>query len=450
MGFKRFSLFIVLRTILAMLTLIVLTYLVSNPGYHAATILAVAVLTFQLIELVRFVSKTNAELIRFFEAARHADYSQRFDLSNLGAGFDELGQAFGEILARLQTARTQHEETLRHLKAVVEHVPVPLLSVKSNEQITLWNNSARRLFGTTPVINIQDLAVFNEHFPSQLLAMSAGERSLINITIDEMQHQLSIATTELIIDQQKEILISLQDIQSELDTAQLEAWQELVRVLTHEIMNSITPVASLAKTAADLVDDLSHQNQLPKELEEELTDISDAVKTVARRSDGLMSFVTSYRQLTRLPEPNKQNIDINELFTQVQAIACQHWAEQGIELSTQVNPSSLKVSVDQGMVEQVLINLLLNAEHAVQHAKSPKIALTAQLNARGRVTIDIIDNGSGIETELQEKIFVPFFTTKREGSGVGLALTRQVMLVHGGYVSLTSEQNQGSKFTLTF
>ncbi|MFD2166070.1 sensor histidine kinase [Thalassotalea euphylliae] len=450
MGFKRFSLLIIGRTIFAMLTAILLAILISQPGYHMATILMTLILFGQLFELLSFVSRTNAELVRFFDAARHADYSQRFDLSKLGAGFDELGQAFGDILHRLQLARTQQEETLRHIKAVVEHVPVPLISIKSDDKLTIWNNSARRLFGTHAVTKLTDLNHFHPDFAQQLLSLTPGERSLMTITIDGIQHQLSIAATEIIVAQQKELLISLQDIQSELDAAQLQAWQDLVRVLTHEIMNSITPVASLAQTAVDLVEDVSEQLATQPELVDELSDVKDAVNTVARRSDGLMQFVTSYRRLTRLPPPRIQRIDINTLFSDVERLACHGWHETNIHSSFSVTPKSLTLDADKDMVEQVLINLLKNAEHAVENKHNATISVSASINARGRVLIEINDNGSGIAPEVAEKIFVPFFTTKREGSGVGLALTRQVMLAHGGYVSLNTEVGTGSSFSLVF
>lgn len=259
MGFKKFSVFVVGRTVLAMVTLILLGLALNSQGYHAVALLLLALLVGQLLELIRFVAKTNAELLRFFNAAKNADYSQRFDLSNLGSGFDELGKAFDDVLKRLQTARARQEEALKHLKAVVEHVPVPLISVTGGDQITLWNNSARRLFGSHSVLHLEDLRGFNANFPEQLQSLTPGRRALLTIDLDGIKHQLSIAATELIVGQQQELLVSLQDIQSELDTAQLDAWQDLVRVLTHEIMNSITPIASLANTAVDLTTDAKSQ-----------------------------------------------------------------------------------------------------------------------------------------------------------------------------------------------
>lgn len=436
------------RTILAMITLVFLVLCITADGYHAASIILTALLGVQLYTLIQFVSRTNAELTRFFSAARYADFSQRFDLSKLGAGFDELGDAFGDILSQLQKARNEQEQGLRHVRAVVEHVPVPLLSVNENQQITLWNNSARRLFGTHAVININDLAQFNSDFPARLLSLKPGERSLLTIAIDGQQQQLSIAATQVTVDGKIEQLISLQDIHSELASAQLDAWQDLVRVLTHEIMNSITPVASLAKTTVDLVDDI--KPKVSSQCQDDLNDISEAVQTVARRSDGLMQFVSSYRKLTRLPAPNKQTICVKDLLANMALLAEQNWQDSNIALEISVLPDTLTLFADREMIEQVLLNLLQNAQHAVNKVQSATITVSAFINIRGNVVIEVQDNGTGIPDDIADKIFIPFFTTKRDGSGVGLALTRQIMLAHQGHINVKTEKNQGSCFSLTF
>ena len=451
MGFKRFSWLIALRTSLILLTLLIIVQLIMMPGYHAATSLLVLVLAFQFFDVVRYVSKTNSELVRFFDAARYADFSQRFELEKIGSGFDELGQAFSEILTRIQQVRAGQEQELKHLKAMVEHVPVPLLSLHSNGSVTLWNNSARRLFGTHQVTQKQDFAKFSDDFVQQLENLEPGQKKLINIEIDGMQHQLALAATQLTMAGKRELLVSMQDIQSELDVAQLSAWQDLVRVLTHEIMNSITPVASLAKTAVDLVDDVKTQVNEPNLLEE-LDDVSDAVATVARRSDSLMHFVSSYRQLTRLPEPNREYIELGEFLPQVCQLAASEWQHKNIQLNIDVTPNSLLLNADKSMLEQLLINLLLNAEQALleHQGDNHQVQLSAYLNKRGRLVIDIADNGPGIPDELKSKVFVPFYTTKREGSGVGLALTRQIMIAHQGSIKLDKSKIGGTLISLTF
>jgi nitrogen fixation/metabolism regulation signal transduction histidine kinase len=437
-----------------MMTLILLTQALMHQGYHASTLLLSIILIFQFIEITRFISKTNAELVRFFDAIRHADFSQRFELKALGTGFDELGSTFADIVKRIQTVRSTQESELRQIKAIIEHVPVPLLSIANNGKITLWNNSVRRLFGTHVITKIEDLAQFDSEFPTKLQSILVGERTLITIIIDDMEHRLIISATEIVTATHRETLLSLQDIQSELALAQLQAWQDLVSVLTHEIMNSITPVASLAKTAVDLVKDVQHKTKnlpnIAEEVNEELDDILGAVQTVSRRSDGLMQFVSSYRRLTRLPSPNRQTISVEKLFTNVTSLITQVSKDKGADLITSVFPSELDVNVDVDMIEQVLINLLQNAEQALCQSTSPQITMRASLNLRGHVVIEVSDNGKGIEQENIGQIFVPFFTTKKEGSGVGLALTRQVMIAHDGKVAVRNNNQGGATFSLIF
>lgn len=450
MDFKQFSILIAGRTALIIINLIALTFFITSPGYHASTFLAVVILVIQCWLLISFVSKTNQELARFLEAIRHADYSQRFELGSLGSGFGELGKAFADILERFHGERIKQETQQRHLKAIVEHVPVPLISITNEGTLTLWNHAARKLFGANHVTKLSDLTPFAEDFAEHLVKVRAGERRLVNFSIDGMQHQLSIAATHIILPHSQEMLVSMQDIQNELDGAQLQAWQDLVKVLTHEIMNSITPVASLANTAVNLVKNTKNKAQNQPEIAEDLDDISNAVNTVARRSDGLIQFVSSYRKLTQLPVPNKKTIRLKQLFAQTITLATQDWQNQKIQLHTNTHPTELELTADPEMLTQVLLNLLKNAEHAVQQCAKPKVELSAHLNPRGHVVIEVADNGTGINKELSNQIFVPFYTTKTKGSGVGLALTRQIMLAHGGNVKYGTNREGGAVFNLTF
>lgn len=450
MGFSRFSFSIGIRTALIMFNLLVLTYLLLNPGYHAASVAATLVLVAQCYGIVKFVSTTNGELVRFFEAAKNADYSQRFDLSRLGSGFVELGNEFSAILSNFQHARQQREEQLKHLKAVIEHVPVPLISIQQDGMITLWNNSARRLFGVSRILRIDDLSQFGTEFEHQLTTIKAGERRLVDFKVDGMTHQLSLSMTDVHVAGRREKLLSLQDIQNELDASQMKAWQELVRVLTHEIMNSITPVASLAATAVDLIDDTKNKVSGQPDVMEALNDVSSAVETVARRSDGLINFVSSYRKLTSLPKLNKQRFKIKEKFDHVQQISMQNTESHSINYKVNVVPSELELFADQDMLEQILINLVKNAQQALVKSEHPQIELNAYLNRRGHAVLEVSDNGVGIAEDITNKIFIPFFTTKKNGSGVGLALARQIMNGHDGSIHVTPNESGGVTFRLIF
>jgi nitrogen fixation/metabolism regulation signal transduction histidine kinase len=450
MAFRNYATLLTLRVLLLLPVMMGFTYLLVTPGYPVLLTLLAAVVALQLAEMLRFVRRTNRELTRFLEAVRYADFGQRFQMQDVGAGFDDLGEAFTDIVQRFQALRSRQEETLRHLKALMEHVPVPLMSVHQDGRLDVHNNAARRLFGTSCVERIGDLTQFGEDFHRQVQAVSPGERRLAVFRSDGIEQRLIISATEIAIASQVERLISLQNIQSELDGVQLQAWQDLVSVLTHEIMNSITPVASLARTATDLVEDAAAKVAAYPEVIEELQDVKSAVETVARRSDGLMHFVQAYRQLTRLPPPQRQRLQVAEAFDNAAQLVASSWEEKAIALRTTVIPESLSLEADPEMLEQMLLNLLKNAEQALAGRPSPQVEIRAYLNRHGRVTLDVSDNGPGIDPGVAEKIFVPFFTTKREGSGVGLALTRQIMLAHGGTAALCASEGGGARFTLTF
>ena len=449
MGFKRFSLRLADRLSFIFLGILLLGLLVSTPGYHAATILVLIGSLMMGAELYQFVSRTNLELTRFLDAIRYADFSQRFEAGAVGAGFQELGDTFTHIMDRIREDRSQQEREHRHLKALLEHVPVPLISILADGQVQSWNNSARRLFGSVPVTRQSDLRQFGHDFVTQVTEIRAGERVLATFHTEDVEQRIVVSASEITIGQQTERLISLQNIQSELDGVQLGAWQDLVRVLTHEIMNSVTPVSSLARTAVDLVDDARARLVGQPEVSEELKDVRDAVDTVARRSDGLMNFVSNYRQLTRPPQPEKSRFALSDLFADVQRIALQDWDKE-TTLNTLIEPDGLDLFADQQLVEHILINLLQNAYQATRDQHPAHIELVSRLNKRGRIIIEVADNGPGIPPENESRIFVPFYTTRKEGSGIGLALSRQIMIAHGGQLSLIDKDAAGARFRLVF
>ena len=450
MGFKHFLVFLVLRLVLVGVVMALVIWLLLEPGYNSATLLASIGLALLVAELWRFVSRTNREVARFLDAVRFADYSQRFDFDKAGSGFADLGRTFTRIIDEMRDRRAGQESEMRHLKALIEHIPVPLMTLHADDAITLQNNAARRLFGATHVTRVNDLRQFGPGFARAVDEAIPGDRELVTFTVEGAEYQLTLAATEVIIDGDRERLISLQDIQSEIDATQAEAWQDLVRVLTHEIMNSITPVTSLAQTAAELVEDVVRETGPASPIAEELEDVQSAVATVARRSDSLMQFIDSYRQISRLAPPEKKRVALADLFETVTSLALAEWNDPGVSLASSVEPSGLYVYADRDLLEPVLLNLLRNAWQATKDMDEARVELRGRLNRRGNTVIEIEDNGHGVPDEIATKIFVPFYTTREGGSGVGLALARQVMIAHGGFIRLGKKSAAGTVFTLTF
>lgn len=449
---KHFTLNVLARVVVLSLTLLLTVWLLVKEGFVVTQGLCLLLVVIQVYWLYRYVRRTNEQLSRFLLATRFEDYNATFDSSSDGAGFKELGLAFTQILKTLQNKREHQEETANWLKSVIEHVPVPLISLHPDDRITLWNSSARRLFGTTKVVRLEDLKCFGGEFYEALNSASSDARRLVKFTADGMEHQLSISVREVTHGGERERVVSLQDIAGELDKARLQAWQDLVRVLTHEIINSITPIASLSNTAATLLQQNSDHQSLTKE---DLDDAESAIATVAKRSSSLMAFVNNYRQITHLPAPHKQPVKLSALLGRIATLFAHDWVKQGVQLHLQDELQRIEMEADPQMLEQLFINLFKNA----QQAKPPEqetltINVGIALNKRNKVMLTVSDNGAGIPDDIRNSIFVPFFTTKKQGSGVGLALARQIMLVHGGSIRLdedaSEEQAKGTTFTLVF
>jgi signal transduction histidine kinase len=308
--------------------------------------------------------------------------------------------------------------------------------------------------------NINSLREFNPPLVDTLFSLKAGEKALVKI--DNGEIELIIHAAEFRLKNHKYTLVSLQDIQGELQEKEMEAWQTLIRVLTHEIMNSMTPITSMSATVIDLLKSIHNQEtrSSDKPIEpgapgtaDAVADIEMALKTIHKRSLGLTEFVGAYRNLTLIPKPNFKIFPVEELFVRVEKLMEQKFRENNIPLYWSVEPQTLELTADPGLIEQVLINLLLNAVDALEAnagQKEPRVELTGGLDEIGRVLIRVTDNGPGIVEEAQKKVFIPFFTTKKKGSGIGLSISRQIMKLHKGTIMVQSIPDERTVFTLKF
>lgn len=452
--YRHFRIQATLRVLLLAATMLAAVWLFALTTSYVAGGLVALLVVAQLSSLVRYVERTNHDLTRLLRSIRYSDFSQSFTAQGRGKAFEELSEAFREVMDNFRKARAEKEESYRYLETVMQHIGVGLISFKSDGTVELINTAAKRLLRMPHLKHIGALEMLSPELVETLLRLRSGENALVKVMDEDELLHLAVYATEFRMREERYKLVSIQNIQSELEEAEVEAWQKLTRVLTHEIMNSVAPIASLAATANGLLEETralenGHAPD-PAEWTETLGDVRGAVRTIERRSQGLLNFVQAYRRLTRVPKPNFEILPVRHLFRDVEELMRPEMAARSIRFVVRVDPETLDLTADPNLIDQVLLNLVKNAMQAVEGTPSAEVRLEAAIGARGRVVIQVIDNGPGIVEEAMEKIFIPFFTTKKEGSGIGLSLSREIMRQHGGTLTAISRPGLRTVFTLRF
>jgi len=449
---RRFRIQIALRTAGLVASAFGLTYLVGWTQLYEVAVLVGLAIIYQVVNLVHYVEKITRDLTRFLESVRYADFSQGFTSESRGPLFNRLRDAFEEVTGEFRRIRAEKEEQVRYLENVVQHLGIALISYREDGTVELMNTAARRLLRTGPIRNVEALERVSEPLVRALGTLDSGEQSMVRVAEEDRTLQLAVHVSRFRLRNEAHALASIQDLRNELEEKEMEAWQQLTRVLTHEIMNSVAPISSLASTAHRLLSEApaSSNGAPPQELSEITEDAREAVQTIERRSKGLISFVDSYRSFTKIPNPSFKVLEVQELFDDVRRLLRVQIEEHDLDLRIHVTPDDLQVTADPELIEQVLINLVLNAIQAVEDRPAARIELRARIDRRSRPVLQVADNGPGIPPDVQEKIFIPFFTTKDDGSGIGLSLSRQIMRLHGGALTVRSDPDEETVFTLRF
>lgn len=437
---RRYRLQLALRLVGIAATVGVAVWLGAMAAWVPAALVGLAAVA-QGWALIRTTERTPRELLRFLEAIRYDDLSLQVSAHGRGPMFEAIADGFAEVTDAFRRLRTEREEQAQFLQTVVRHVGVALVAFRSDGEVVLFNIAAKRLLGLPRLRRIEGVAPVSRRLAEALPALRTGEQALVRVERGDRTLELAVRATQFRLAGEPHTLVSLQDIRHELEEKEMEAWQQLTRVLTHEIVNSVAPIASLAATANRLL----HRDDDPA-----LDDAREALQTVERRSQGLIHFVESYRSLTKIPKPRFALVPAADLLGNVRALLRTSLAEQRVALTVEVEPPTLEVAADEELVEQVLLNLLLNAMQALEGRPDARIGLRARIGDEGRPVIEVADNGPGILPEVRERIFVPFFTTKPTGSGIGLSLSRQIMRLHGGTLSVRSAPGAETVFALRF
>ena len=384
--------------------------------YNVTPILVAVIILFLIYSLIRYVDRTNRDLTSFLESIRFSEFTRTFQIEGMGSSFDELNRAFNDVINDFQKVRSEKEEHFHYLQSIVQNIDVSIIAYRKDGTVEMINKAAKQLFQIHSLKNINGLEQLSQELVNALLNISPGENTLVKVQDQDDILQLAIYATEFKVKDKLIILATINNIQSVLEEQETEAWQKLIRVLTHEIMNSITPIASLSSTLEIMLKGITDGENIQKDMDlDTVMEILQALQTINKRSTGLLHFVNTYRNLTRIPKPNFKIFPVKDLYKNIYLLMEEEITENKVKFETSIEPDNLEVSADEQLIEQVIINLIRNSMHALEKRKDATIELNAYMNKRGRVTMQVSDNGTGILPEVLDKIFIPFFTRADPG-----------------------------------
>ena len=440
MDFRRkFEFGLAWRTILLIGAILLVAKAAATPGVRAGLVVATLIGVVALLSLWNFIRRTNFLVSRFIESVRFEDYSQRFSDPS-GGGFDVLGQALDSALKTLQARHTRESAEARYLAAIVDDAPSALLTVDQHGKIEILNKAARQLFARHPLNRIDDLESLGPEL-SAAVRLPAGTRKITRLMLEGVPQKAIFASAQVARLDQPVTVLSILPVQSELGALEVAAQADLVRVLTHEIMNSLTPVTSLARTGAELVATAAKKNNA-------LADAKTATETVARRAEGILRFVESYREFAQAPDIHRRQFKARAWAEEIMHLALANAAERKIDARIEVEPKTMSLNADPELLAQALLNLLRNSIRATGDLDPAIVVLSLVREPGGHFRIEVRDNGSGIPEDRREDIFLPFYTTHKGGSGVGLSFARQVALAHGGSICALDAPEGGANLRM--
>ena len=448
MIFKRFSLGLIWRIALLIILSgglvysILQIYIVKETTvYWLGSALLFGLIFYRGADLFHYSNSTNRKLTRFFDSIQYDDFSIKFSSDNTyGKSFQGLNKQFNKVLESFRKIRAENEASLHLVNTIIQNVQTGLLLYDQYGRIELSNSSACKLLGFYRLKNISELKANHLELAEKLL--STTDKHFLYQSANGLQLSINIVAIRL--GGQIKNLVSLQNIQPELQQKEVEAWQNLTRVLRHEIMNSLTPILSLIGTMKHIVD-----KELPASANDigAKEDLQEALQTLESRGIGMINFVDGYRSFTSIPAPSFADVDIEQLVQRMMNLLQPEMAATNIAFTVKNDTGNQLINADAEQLSMVLINLVKNAKEALDHTSNPSIGIKSYVQNHF-VFIEVIDNGPGIEPEALEDIFIPFFTTKENGSGIGLSLSRQIIQQHGGTIKVFSESGKGCKFVV--
>jgi two-component system, NtrC family, nitrogen regulation sensor histidine kinase NtrY len=446
MSIKTFESRILLRVLLLFLVLAVAAYLITSQ-YYIYLFFLLPLIVYQLVEFIRFQRKTHEELNQFVESIHYRDFSRYFDVKHAPAELQSLRVGFNEINSTFKVITKEKETQYHYLQKILELVDTGILSYETESgEITWMNESLKKMLQMPYLKTIHSLKKRNEELYHDVTSLHLDDSKITKVHLEKKTFKVLLSATAFQVEGKVFKLIAFQNVHDALDETESKAWQKLLSVMTHEIMNSVAPISSLAET---LKSRLHNSVNNPGDTSS-LEDLELGIDTIKRRSEGLLKFAETYRSLNKITSLHLQQVYIRELFANLHQLMQPTFEQKNIELEIILKDPHISLQADQSLLEQVLINLVVNAIEAVKEAPVPKIVLSAEQTLNKKVVLKVADNGQGMPDEILDKIFIPFFSTRKNGSGIGLSLCKQIILLHRGTIQVQSKEGHGTVFSMQF
>jgi len=453
MVFRNFNIGLIIRITLLLINVFLTAITVAMIGekdLFFLPLILLFILVLQIVDFILFTNRISRSLSKFIDTLKSADHTIKFEDNKAGLPFRKLYKTFNEVTAFIQELKLEKEAQYEYLQSVISHMNIGIISLKDNNEIEFINKSALEILGITQPENWQELGGKIPEFVMETDKIKGKGSCLIEFTAAKTVKRLSVKVSTLIIFKEEFRIITFQDIRSEIEQKEVEAWQKLIKILRHEIMNSVTPISSMTETILMLVEDhLGNPKQASELTSDDIADIRESVITIHDRSEGLNQFVELYREVTRIPDPKIEPIMVPKLIERTLKLFETNLSESGINTRVVNKNPVLKIFADPSLIEQVLINILKNSVEALSQTTDKKIEIKSEGGQESQM-ITVTDNGSGIPDKDIDDIFVPFYSTKENGSGIGLSLSRQIMHMHGGQIIATSKPGIETSFSLVF
>ena len=446
MTFKQYIPGVFFKVLLQFAALSAAAFLLVKRQY-VYEVLVVPVIIYLVVDMYRRQTKMIRETDQFAVSIKYRDFSRNFNIQKGSPEMQELWRNFNSINDVLKAISKERETQHLYLQSILELVDTGILSYEPESGEVVWmNESLKQLLGVPYLKTINGLLMRDKDLMEKILEIKPGTHLVTTLTHEKSAFKVLLSATAFQTGDRKYKLIAFQNVNDAIDQAEAKAWQKLLSVMTHEIMNSIAPISSLADTLKNRLDDHSSMDE-PAVL---IDDLKLGIDTIKNRSTGLLKFAETYRGLNKITSLNLQKIYPRDLFENVYNLMQPTLEGKNIELDINLKDPSVMIDGDPYLLEQVLINLVVNAIDAVKDREVPRIVLSAYVTVNDKVCIKVADNGTGIDEELMEQVFVPFFSTKKNGSGIGLSLCKQIMMLHNGNIQVQSELNKGTAFILQF